>query len=175
MAAVSPTPSSKLFVKSDNVVLSQDRFIECKTQGSWYQIGIDHVLKSNETTTFSIKYESDNVMIGVAAKGVINTNGYSGQFMYGWAFGNGGNKYHFGQYSKYGLQQNILSHSGSFKWATGDQITLKHHNYTLTLLVNSVQVNQWELRKYPNLDAVDLYPTINLRDGKAELVSLSVE
>ena len=175
MAAVVPTPKSTLFAKSDNVVLSENRFIECKTKGSWYQVGIDHVLQSNETTTWSIKYESDNVMIGVAAKGVLDSIGHSGQFMYGWTFGNGGIKFHFGQYQTYGPQQNILSHSGSFKWATGDEITIKYHNYTLTLFVNTFQVNKWEMKQYPNLDHVDLYPTINIRDGNAELVSFRVE
>merc|ERR1719300_280018 len=177
MMSVEPTPiSTTLFCKSDNVVLSEDKYMECDASGpigAWHQIGINHVLNKDKTTKWSIKCESNNVSIGVGSKGVLeSTNGFTGWYMYGWVFLNCGIKCHFGQQEPYG---DHLRGPCTLRWANGDKITLQYHDYTLTLFINDFQVSRWRMKKYPNLDDVDLYPVINLKEGKAELISFTEE
>ena len=85
MAAVSETPKDSqskvppkpvLFTKSSAVALTKDRFVECKNDGNWYQVGVDHILNRGKKTKWSIKIihsGQGTVMLGLASRGVIES------------------------------------------------------------------------------------------------------
>ena len=173
------TTQELLFTVADKIQIANDRHITHDNDGNWQQIGINHALNGDKKTKWSIKcgdHDQLNLMIGVATKDVVTMkNSYSGQFMYGWVFNSANHRYNFGKYSSFASCSSDLSHTGTFKWARNDVVSVEYTNYTLTLYYEDVQVYVWKMKQYPKLDQKQLIPIICTRNTSCEFLGITEE
>ena len=169
-----------LWTMSNQVTITQDKYITCKNDGKWHQIGINHTInQSNDIkTSWLIKIGSScpiGVMMGMATKDIVSQKHcYAGSFMYGWTYASNGHYYHGGKYQLMTNEHVKFQYNCGLKWAPNDEIKIEFCNYTLKLFIDDVEVHKWKINQYPKLKNKKLIPVICIRlDSKCEFFGVT--